>query len=375
MRPSANSRSSADSPVHRDEGNEPLVAVLKSADWGRSAGPRGQLPYRIDELRGHGYRLGWSDVTFRRTPRVRRVADRVEAATVPFLQALSARRLRRGASATLAIFESEGHGLALFRRLTGRRRPPLLVVSCWLGDLARSGGAGRRRLYRFLYGGVDAVTVFSENQRATLGDLLGIPSERVHFVRFGVDHEELHAIEPAEDGYVIAAGRDLGRDWPTLVGAAAGSGWRVELLTRPSQVADLELPPEVELRGHLPRGEYLEVLARASVVVLPTTVREYPTGQSVLLEAMAMGKACVVTDTPAMREYVRDGETALLVPLGDPGALRAAVDRLLADEALRSRIGRRARDVEDSHGGAAQMWASIASVLDEITGPAEPARE
>lgn len=344
------------------------MAVLKSGDWGHSSGPRGELPYRIDELRRHGFRLGWSDTTFRWGPRARRLADRVEAATVPFLQALSARRLRREAAATLAIFESEGHGLALFRRLTGRRRPPLLIVSCWLGDLARSGGTARRRLYRFLYGGVDAVTVFSENQRATLRDLLGIPPERVHFVRFGVDHEELHALGTSEDGFVIAAGRDRGRDWRTLASAAAGSGWKVELLTRPSQVEGIELPPEVTLHGHLPRREYLELLARASVVVLPTVVREYPTGQSVLLEAMAMGKACVVTDTPAMREYVTDGETALLVPLRDPDALRAAVDRLLADDELRHRIGRRAREVEDAHGGAAAMWARIAGVLDEIAG-------
>src|SRR5690606_10336841 len=83
MRPSANRPSSVDSPVHLDEGNERLVAVLKSGDWGHSSGPRGELPYRIDELRRHGFRLGWSDTTFRWGPRARRLADRVEAATVP----------------------------------------------------------------------------------------------------------------------------------------------------------------------------------------------------------------------------------------------------------------------------------------------------
>jgi glycosyltransferase involved in cell wall biosynthesis len=41
---------------------------------------------------------------------------------------------------------------------------------------------------------------------------------------------------------------------------------------------------------------------------------------------------------------VVDGETGLLVPPGDPGALRAAVDLLLADEGLRRRFGAAGRE-------------------------------
>lgn len=79
---------------------------------------------------------------------------------------------------------------------------------------------------------------------------------------------------------------------------------------------------------------------------------------------MSLGKACVVTDTPAMREYVTDGVTAVLVPPHDPAALRSAVDALLADDERRTSIGAAARDHEAVHGGAARMWASIATVLE-----------
>lgn len=350
-------------PTHCDEGTDPLVVVLKSDDFGRAQGPHGELPYRIDLLRSCGVRLGWTDAHLR--SRMGSRVRRLEAVTVPFEQAWRTRSMRQDATATIAVFESEGHGLALWRRVTRRRRTSLVLVSCWLADLARRGGA-RRRLYQWLYarGAVDAVTVFSANQVATLSSLLGIDPARIHVVRFGVDLDALTGLAVTDEGRVVAAGRDLGRDWPTLLAAAAGSGWQVDLLTRPRQVDGMELPAEVQLRGRVPHTEYLDRLARASVVVVPTEVREYPTGQTVLLEAMALGKACVVTDTPAMREYVEDEVTGLLVPPHDPVELRGAVDRLLEDPSLRHRLGDTARRRELRHGGARAMWASIAAIAD-----------
>ncbi|MDQ6834268.1 MAG: glycosyltransferase, partial [Chloroflexota bacterium] len=47
-------------------------------------------------------------------------------------------------------------------------------------------------------------------------------------------------------------------------------------------------------------------------------------------------------DVPACNEIVRDGETGLIVPPDDPGALAAALIRLLGDQALRTRLARAA---------------------------------
>lgn len=55
-------------------------------------------------------------------------------------------------------------------------------------------------------------------------------------------------------------------------------------------------------------------------------------------EAMAAGAAVVCTDTPGAREYCRDGENCLLVPVRAPEAIADAVERLLRDRALRERL-------------------------------------
>lgn len=358
---------------HVDEGNGPLITVLKSIDYDQSTGSAGELPYRIDLLRDSGFRLGWTDENFRISGMAKVALDRVEQAFVPFSQAALTSRLRASSVATIAMFESEGHATAVARALRGRRPPPLIVVSCWLAHLLRTDTSGRRGLlYRRLYRGVDAVTVFSENQRATLVDLAAIPPERIHVIRFGIDLDELKRLHVDDTGSVVAAGRDLGRDWTTLAIAAAGTGWRVDLVTRPSQVTTVELPPEINMRGRISRSEYLRTLAGASVVVLPSEVREYPTGQTVLLEAMALGKACVVTDTPAMREYVDDGVNGLLVPPGDPSALRSTVEALLLDHSRRRSLGAEAARREARHGGARSMWSSVAGVVEEVRSTSYP---
>ncbi len=56
-------------------------------------------------------------------------------------------------------------------------------------------------------------------------------------------------------------------------------------------------------------------------------------------QALACGTPLVTGDTPAARELLRDGESALLVPPGDPEALAAAVRRLAGDAELARRLG------------------------------------
>jgi glycosyltransferase involved in cell wall biosynthesis len=62
-----------------------------------------------------------------------------------------------------------------------------------------------------------------------------------------------------------------------------------------------------------------------------------------LLEAMAQGLPCIATDIPGNRDLIRDGETGLLVPTGDPGALAQRIALLAGDEGLRASLGRAAR--------------------------------
>ncbi|MBA5607593.1 glycosyltransferase family 4 protein [Duganella sp. FT3S] len=81
-------------------------------------------------------------------------------------------------------------------------------------------------------------------------------------------------------------------------------------------------------------------LAQASIFVLPSYDEGLPMA---MLEAMAAGKAVVVTPVGGIPQAVRDGHNGVLVPVGDPAALARALGRLLDDERWRAGLAAQAR--------------------------------
>jgi glycosyltransferase involved in cell wall biosynthesis len=90
-------------------------------------------------------------------------------------------------------------------------------------------------------------------------------------------------------------------------------------------------------------GEEKErLLQSASVILFPPRAPEgHP---RVVLEAICRGIPLVTTDRGAIRETVTDGESAFVLADPDPSELADRVLRLLADDDLRDRMGRAARE-------------------------------
>jgi glycosyltransferase involved in cell wall biosynthesis len=102
-------------------------------------------------------------------------------------------------------------------------------------------------------------------------------------------------------------------------------------------VVRLGLEASVVLRGVVPRPQ--AALQDMSVLVLPSAAEGFP---MVLIEAMAAGVAVIGADAPGIRDVIRDGQTGLLVPGGNPKLLAAAIQRLSTDDALRETLVRNA---------------------------------
>src|SRR5438105_300990 len=92
--------------------------------------------------------------------------------------------------------------------------------------------------------------------------------------------------------------------------------------------------------GFVPHEELGRLYERAAVVVLPSYHEGLPLS---VLEAMAHGRPIVASAVGGLPELVEDGVTGFLVEPGDVEGLRTALRRLLADPALRRRLGGAAR--------------------------------
>jgi glycosyltransferase involved in cell wall biosynthesis len=90
------------------------------------------------------------------------------------------------------------------------------------------------------------------------------------------------------------------------------------------------------------RSDVPALLGCASVAVMPSLNEAL---SNVLLESMAAGAAVVATRVGGTPEALVDGETGLLVPPGDSGAMAAAVARLLDDRQLAARLGAAASEL------------------------------
>lgn len=102
-----------------------------------------------------------------------------------------------------------------------------------------------------------------------------------------------------------------------------------------------ELPGNVFLYQDWPREAVMGAWHRSLAGIIPSIWAE--TFGLVALEAMLAARPVIASRIGGLADVVIDGETGLLVPPNDEAALRHAIERLLADEGLRTRLGEAGR--------------------------------
>ena len=106
------------------------------------------------------------------------------------------------------------------------------------------------------------------------------------------------------------------------------------------------------------RDDVADLLPLFDVVVLPS--RNEGMGRAAV-EALAAGRPVIGSRISGIQNVIQDGETGVLVPPGDPGALARAIVRCLRERAVRDGMAARARDAARAYGVDAML-----SQLDEL---------
>ncbi|WP_019625782.1 glycosyltransferase family 4 protein [Thioalkalivibrio sp. ALJT] len=213
----------------------------------------------------------------------------------------------------------------------------------------------------------------------------GVPRERLMVMPNGVDGARFN---PQVDGhsvrqrYVPAQARVVGfvgwiRPWhgvdglihacaalapayPDLHLLIVGDGPALPGLRK--LAADLDLVERIHFTGAVERDAIPAHIAALDIAVQPD-VTDYASPIK-LFEYLALGRAVVAPDKPNIREVVDHDRSALLFPARDWDALAERLSNLLADDAARIRLGRRAAALVEEGGYTWQANARhvIASV-------------
>jgi glycosyltransferase involved in cell wall biosynthesis len=226
----------------------------------------------------------------------------------------------------------------------------LCAVSRLVGDAAAALGTPRRPVI-VVPNGADTETC-RPWPRAQMRQEFGLPAEgrTITYVGQLVPRKGL-------DTLIDAVARLAGRPGGAPLVAAAGSGpQRQELEARARR---LGVADRVRFVGRVDHDRVGRFMAAGDLFVLPSLSEGLPT---VVCEAMNCGLPVVATAVDGTPEIVRDGQTGLLVPPSDPGALADALAAILDDPDRARRMGEEALRV----GRAEYTWDANAATMEGI---------
>lgn len=115
----------------------------------------------------------------------------------------------------------------------------------------------------------------------------------------------------------------------------------------------------------LPYNEYLDKVAKCSIVFLPLKT-DAPAGLIVLYEAAIKCKALIMTKTPVSLDYIEDHETGLLVNKGDCNNAVMAIRELVDDAKLRAKISYKLQKTVMEKGSFETYCSNLDAILKDI---------
>jgi glycosyltransferase involved in cell wall biosynthesis len=299
--------------------------------------------------------------------------------------------------------------ISRFRRLLRRERPAILHVNSsrdsWIGGLAArlvrprpkvirtrhisaplNNSAATQLLYRRL---LDMVIVTGgERTRRDLIERDGMAPDRVVAFPIGLDVGHFSPAAPERDirlelglprGHLLVGLISYLRDYKGhyyFIEAAAqvlkqrddvtflivGEGPEDPVIR--AQIARLGLNREVLLLGF--RDDLLNVFRSLDIFAIPTI--EGDTIPQVLMQALAVGLPVVSTTTGSIPDVLRDRESGFIVPPRNADALAKGIGALLADPALRERMGRQGRATVVESYSIDRMVDQLERVYARVTG-------
>jgi len=260
----------------------------------------------------------------------------------------------------------------VYHRLTAPQIPFSIFLHAGM-DLYRSPLYLRQKL---LY--ADNIITCSEFNRHFIRehfpDVFPLIQNKIYIHHHGLDiHELLYEPDGRPARRVIAVGRlEKYKGFNLLLHAAEalkhrgldielefiGDGPQATALKALTQ--ELRMMDRVRFRGWLTFDEVQKAMRQATILVHPSP--DLGDGvPNVIKEAMAVGTPVVASSVAGIPEVLGDGRYGVLVPPGDAKALAAALERLLANEAMRRRFADAAREYAETK---FDMWRNGKRLLD-----------
>jgi glycosyltransferase involved in cell wall biosynthesis len=194
---------------------------------------------------------------------------------------------------------------------------------------------------------VSRAQVMTSWERRHYADMFCVDEDRFVHIPFPMIRSEssYKPVNKTSGDYVMSSGR-VSCDWGTLICAVADlPQYPVTIVHSKKDLRKfrhMTLPANVKLLCDIPYEEHNRLLERAVCYVIALFDTVGSTGHARLSHAIHLGVPVIVTRVSGIEEYVKDGETAIVVPQGDPVALREAIQRVMENPTLQKLLAENA---------------------------------
>jgi glycosyltransferase involved in cell wall biosynthesis len=268
----------------------------------------------------------------------------------------------------IIISWSDPHALlmALLLKLTFTRFPHVALMF-WISKPKKAA------LLKKVHTHIDTIILWTSTHRKFAINTLGISSEKIKFIPYYVDQIFWRPI-PGETDMICSVGVEM-RDYPTLLNAMHGIDIRCHIAAGVARgkmfntvkaIYDSGPVPNNITVGRLEPIELRNLYVRSRFVVIPLLPSESDNGLTVILEAMAMGKAIICSRTQGQVDVIQDGITGIFVPPQDPEALRQAILSLWNNPKLAKRMGEAGRKYIEANNTFEQFVNHINQTAEEV---------
>lgn len=282
---------------------------------------------------------------------------------------------RRCDAAVFNVNERQLLAFCLLRRIVGAGRCRLVSVDIHLPPLRTARSRLRARFVGWLLREVDLfVCYFKATQ--PMRQAYRLERQRFVYIPFKANASAaILGVEPTDDGFALVCGRS-DRDYRTLVAAADGLDVPIVVLIGPGHAKEgvnlegVAMPPNVRVQPDDGSMEsWIKWISRARFIILPVLPGVLkPSGISAYLDAMALGKCVITTDSPATQGLIDAGQ-AVLVPPGDSTALRDAITRVASDAEYRRRVAAAGRAYARTLGDEGRLADDIVQCVGALADP------
>lgn len=247
------------------------------------------------------------------------------------------------------IFAGSGFlTLFIIKYILRLKRPKWVVYNTYLSNLFKRNTKGLKAwVIRKAVFSADAIVSPSRSQYDFLKSL-GLPDEKNFHLPYGIDYDFFQRegrVEKRAERYILSSGRDIARDYKTLIEAVEGLPVKLIIATLPRNLNGVTKWPSNVTVEKFNQEQLASLMKGAEFIVIPTIpestlVGSDCSGQYALLRSMTCGRAVITTERTTLAEYFTSGVHGLTVKPQSVSALREAIMTLWNDPARSAEMGR-----------------------------------